>query len=190
LGIPRGGVPVAYEIAKALDGDLDVIVARKLGAPAQPQLALGAVAADGTRYVNEKVRKWAALSDAALANLTEEMRLEAQARERRLRAGMPALDPSGRIVIVTDDGLATGATMRVALESLRTRGAAQLVVAVPVGAADACQRIAREVDVFICLRRPLPFNAVGQHYVSFTQTSDDEVEQLLRAHRERCARSI
>lgn len=190
LGIPRGGVPVAYEVAKALDGDLDVIVARKIGAPSQPELAIGAVACDGTRYINAKLRTWAGLSDAALERLADVQQAEARASEQRFRAELPPLDPSGRIAIVVDDGLATGATMRAALRSLRARGAQQLVVALPVGAPQACRSLEREVDRLLCLQQPEVFDAVGQHYEVFDQTTDAEVEGLLRKQRKRRAQGL
>ena len=183
IGIARGGVPVAYELAKSLEADLDVIVARKIGAPRQPELAIGAVTADGTRYVNARVRTWTGVSDEQLAHWSAEQSALARAREQQLRAGLAAADPTGRIVIVVDDGLATGATMRAALRSLRQRCPAQLVAAVPVGARESCDAVAREVDQLICLQRPEPFDAVSEHYEVFDQTSDEEVERLLRKRR-------
>lgn len=185
LGIPRGGVPVAYEVAKRLHGELDVIVARKLGAPSQPELAIGAVASDGTRYVNTRLQRVARVSPEALERLTEIESAEAKRREERFRVGLPALAPAGRIVIVVDDGLATGATMRAAVRSLRARGAEHTVIAVPVGSIHACESLGREVDVLVCPHRPEPFNAVGQYYENFDQTSDAEVERCLRAQRRR-----
>lgn len=187
LGIPRGGVPVAYEIAKHLDADLDVIVARKIAALSQPELAIGAVAADGSSYVNAKLRTLSGLSDRTLSRLTSVQREEAEAREQRFRAGLPAMQPQGRLAIVVDDGLATGATLIAALRSLRRAGAEHVVVAVPVGSAQACASIAREVDALICLFQPEPFHSVGEHYEDFRQCSDDEVQSLLIKQRRRRA---
>jgi putative phosphoribosyl transferase len=186
LGLPRGGVPVAYHVAQRLDADLDVIVVRKIAAPKQPELAIGAVAADGSSYINAKLRAWSGLSAPAFARVTEDARSEAQAREQRFRSGLPPVDPAGRLVIVVDDGLATGATMTAALRSLRRAGAENVVVAVPVGSSQACASIAREVDALICIFQPEPFHAVGEHYEHFEQCTDDEVQRLLlnqRRHR-------
>lgn len=189
LGIPRGGVPVAYEIACSLDAELDVIVARKIGAPGQEEFGIGAIAADGTLVINEDMRAYVHISEPELEQRTQEQSAEAQRREHRFRVGLPALSPAGRLVIVVDDGLATGATLRAAVRSLQRRGAERLVVAVPVGAPEACTRIAREVDRLICLQQPEPFCAVGRHYREFDQSSDEEVQQLLRQRREAKKRS-
>ena len=132
LGIPRGGVPVAYHVAKRLDADLDVIVARKIGAPRQPELAIGAIAADGSSFINAKLRVWSALSDSGFARVSEAAREEALAREQCYRLGLPPVAPAGRVVIVVDDGLATGATMIAALRSLRRAGAENVVVPCPL----------------------------------------------------------
>lgn len=187
LGIPRGGVPVAYQVAKQLDADLDVIVACRIATPQQPEVAIGAVAADGSCYMNAKLRAWSGLSDEALAALTSAQRLVAQAREQRFRAGLSAFQPAGRVVIVVDDGLATGSTMTAALRSLRRAGAEHVVVAVPVGSAQASASIAREVDALICLQQPEPFHAVGEHYEHFEQCTDEEVQRLLIKQRKRRA---
>lgn len=184
IGIARGGVPVAAELAARLDGELDVIFARKITAPDRPGLALGAITADGVRRMNAKLRAWSTVSDAALATIAEQQRVLAEAAEARWRAGCSAIDPSGRIVILVDDGLATGATLGAALSSLRQRGCDQLMVAIPVGAPDACNALAREVDGLVCLQRPRPFVAVGDSYEHFPLITDSEVEQLLRRHRE------
>jgi putative phosphoribosyl transferase len=188
LGIPRGGVPVAAEVARRLRGELDVIVARKIGAPTQRELAIGAVTSDGVRYVNERIQMLAGVSDAQLDQLAEAEQIEAKRREELFRAGLPSLHPEGRIVLVVDDGLATGATMRAAVRSLRARGAALTVVAVPVGSVDACSTLAREVDAVVCPHRPEPFYSVGQYYEDFGQTSDTEVVSWLRKQRRRAAR--
>lgn len=187
LGIPRGGVPVAYEVAQRLGGELDVIVARKIGVPGHEEYAMGAVASDGTQYISARTRAEVAISDAALAPLIAAERAEAERRERRFRAGLPALHPAGRTVIVVDDGLATGATMRAAVRSLRSRGAEHIVIAIPVGSKQACRSLAREADALICPHQPDPFYAVGMHYHEFDQTRDEEVERLLRTQRARSA---
>jgi putative phosphoribosyl transferase len=189
LGIPRGGVPVAYHVAKELDADLDVIVARKISVPKHPELAIGAIAADGSSYTNAKLRAWSGLSDTELARVTDAAREEAHAREQRFRMGLAPVAPAGRLVIVVDDGLATGATMIAALRSLRRAGAENVVVAVPVGSSLACGSIAREVDALICLLQPEPFHTVGEHYEHFEQCTDDEVQRLLLKQRRQRAQS-
>ena len=189
LGLPRGGVPVAYQVAQRLDADLDVIIARRITAPKQPELAIGAVAADGSSYVNAKLRAWSGLSAPLFARATEAARAEAQAREQRYRMGLAPMAPGGRLVIVVDDGLATGATMTAALRSLRRAGAENVVVAVPVGSSQACTSIAREVDALICLFQPEPFHSVGEHYEHFEQCPDDEVQRLLLNQRRHRAQS-
>ncbi|HKU44633.1 MAG TPA: phosphoribosyltransferase [Polyangiales bacterium] len=183
LGIPRGGVPVALEVARALDAELDVIVARKLGVPGQEELAMGAIAADGTVYINDQVRAMIDVSDAELEQIARLKRKEAAQREQRFRADLPALRVAGRTVIVVDDGLATGATMRVAVRALQALQPKKLVVAVPVGAPETCERIALEADELVCPHRPEPLFSVGEHYRDFGQTSDAEVEHILREHR-------
>lgn len=188
LGLPRGGVPVASEVARALDADLDVVVARKLGAPFQPELALGAIAADGTRYLNEDLVREVGVSEQELDAIADVQSREAQRREQRFRGGLAPLDPQGRVVIIVDDGLATGATMRAAVRSLGQQSPKKLVVAVPVGALETCTNIGRDVDDIVCLHTPDPFYAVGLHYRDFEQTSDEEVDQILREHRELRAR--
>lgn len=187
IGIPRGGVPVAYQVAKRLDAELDVIVARKISAPSRPELAIGAVTADGTSFTSSKLRMLSGLSEEALTHLTLAHRAAAQAREESFRSGLPPVRPGGRVVIVVDDGLATGATMTAVLRALRRAGAEHVVVAVPVGSAEACARIAREVDEVICLLQPAPFEAVSDYYEHFEQTADDEVQRLLIKQRKRRA---
>jgi putative phosphoribosyl transferase len=180
LGIPRGGVPVAAEVARDLDGELDVIVARKLGAPYQEELAIGAVTANGGRFLNEELIGEIGISPAYLEAVTAEERAEAAAREARFRGHRPPPRVKGRTVILVDDGLATGATMRAAVRSIRHQRPARLVVAVPVGSPEACATLRREADEVVCLDEPAFFFAVGQFYANFEQTQDEEVQALLR----------
>jgi putative phosphoribosyl transferase len=179
LGIPRGGVPVADEIAKRLAAELDVVVARKLGAPGYPELAIGAVTANGGRFLNEEVIRELNVSGAYLETVTDEQRAEARRREERFRRGQAAADFRGRTVIVADDGLATGATMRAAVRSVRAGGPARVVVAVPVGSDEACSALRDEADDVLSLFTPEPFWAVGYYYEHFEPTEDAEVEQIL-----------
>jgi predicted phosphoribosyltransferase len=181
LGIPRGGVPVAAEVARALDADLDVVVARKLGAPDSPELAIGAVTANGGRYLNEDVIRALGVPASYVESVTAEQRAEAQRRERRFRGARAMETMRGRTVIVVDDGLATGATMRAAVRAVRKRKPARLVVAVPVGASDSCAAIRAEVDELVCPHERSDFGAVGLYYRNFQPTEDDEVQQILRA---------
>lgn len=183
LALPRGGVPVAHEIAMRIGGELDVLVARKLGAPDQEELAIGAVMSDGTRFLNEEIVRSLGVSQRYLDQVTEAEKQEAKRREQRFRAGLSPLAPEGRTVILVDDGLATGATMRAAVWAMRRANPAKLVVAVPVGAVDSCKVIEAEVDDFVCLKRPPSFYAVGMYYRDFEQTSDEEVTALLHEHR-------
>lgn len=179
LGLPRGGVPVAYQVATHLELPLDIIVARKLGAPGQEELALGAVTADGTVYRNEELIRQLGVQDAYLSRVIAEQSAEAHRREERFRAGSRPLYLKGRSVILVDDGLATGATMRAALRALRRAKVGHLTVAIPIGARTTCEALAAEVDELVCLDQPLFFHAVGAHYDHFDQTEDDEVERLL-----------
>jgi predicted phosphoribosyltransferase len=183
LGIPRGGMPVAAEVARALDGDLDVIVARKIGSPISPELAVGAVTSDGTRYINADAVAELAVPNEYLDRATREKAEEAIAREHRFRAGRPALAVTGRTVILVDDGLATGSTMIAAARSVRSRRPGRLVVAIPVGPPETCEAMRAEADEVVCLRTPAWFMAVGLHYRDFSQTEDAEVEQILGQRR-------
>lgn len=180
LGLPRGGVPVAYEVARALDAPLDVFVVRKLGVPGHEELAMGAIASGGVRVTNEDVIAALGIDDATLEAVTARAQAELERRERLFRDGGPPLPVADRIAILVDDGLATGATMRAAVEAVRLRRPARVVVAVPVAAASTCAEIARVADEVICARTPEPFYAVGAWYRDFSQTSDDEVREILR----------
>ncbi len=179
LGLPRGGVPVALEVAARLRAPLDVFTVRKLGLPGFSELAMGAVAAGGIRVINEAVVCQAPISPEMLESATASEMAEVERREHLYRDGRPPLDVRGRAVILVDDGIATGSTMRAATEALRQRGAARLVLAVPVGSAEACRRLAEEVDETVCALTPLGFEAVGQYYDDFAQTTDDEVRRCL-----------
>jgi predicted phosphoribosyltransferase len=179
LGLPRGGVPVAYEVAKRLHVPLDVFIVRKLGVPGFEELAAGAIASGSVRVLNEDVMRAIPYGDAAIEAVTAKETVELQRREQIYREGRPAPDLRRNVVMLVDDGLATGATMRAAVKALRQSGAAKIVVAVPVGPPDTCREIAQEADETICLSTPEFFQAVGQYYEDFSQTSDDDVRKLL-----------
>lgn len=179
LGLPRGGVPVAYEVAERLGAPLDVFIVRKLGVPGFEELALGAIASGGVRVLNEDVVRVLPNANELVESVTARELAELQRREQTYRDGRPAPELRGRIAILVDDGLATGATMRAAVKALRQLGAAKIIVAVPVGAADTCRELEREVGEAVCLMAPEWFQAVGQFYEDFSQTSDDQVRELL-----------
>lgn len=185
LGLPRGGVPVAAEVADALGAPLDVLVVRKLGAPGHPELAVGAVAAGGVRVLNEGLLRELAVGDRALDRVTRAEVAELRRREAAFRGDRPSGEPAGRTAVLVDDGLATGATVLAALQAVRVLAPARVVVAVPVGAAEACARVAAVADELVCLHCPAPFGAVGRYYRDFRQTSDDEVRRLLAARPDR-----
>lgn len=183
LGIPRGGVPVAAEVARALDAELDVVVARKLRSPISAELAIGAITADGGRFLNDSIVQHLGVGESYIDRVTETEMAEAARRESRFRGGAAAPTVTGRTVILVDDGLATGATMIAAARSVRAHSPARLVIAVPVGSADACAALRHEADEVVCLDTPAPFWAVGIYYDDFRQTEDDDVEHLLRESR-------
>ncbi len=188
LGLPRGGVPVAYEVAKRLRAPLDVFIVRKLGVPGFEELAAGAIASGGVRVLNEDVMRAIPHADEVIEAVAARETGELERREQIYREGRPPPELRGRIVILVDDGLATGATMRAAVKALRQSGAAKIVVAVPVGPPDTCRAIEEEADETICLSTPAFFQAVGQYYEDFSQTSDEDVRELLaRAAQERPA---
>jgi predicted phosphoribosyltransferase len=179
LGLPRGGVPVAFEVAQRLRAPLDVFVVRKLGVPGFEELAAGAIASGGVRVLNEDVMRAIPHPDEAIEAVTARETAELERREHEYRDGRPAPELRDRLVILIDDGLATGATMRAAVKALRQSGAAKIVVAVPVGPPDTCHELEEEADETICLSTPAFFQAVGQYYEDFSQTSDQDVRELL-----------
>jgi putative phosphoribosyl transferase len=179
LGLPRGGVPVAFEVARRLGAPLDVFIVRKLGVPGFEELAAGAIASGGVRVLNEDVVRAISHADEAIEAVTARETAELERREQIYREGRPPPELRDRIVILVDDGLATGATMRAAVKALRQRGAARIVVAVPVGPPDTCRELQEEADETICLSTPPFFQAVGQYYEDFSQTSDEDVRELL-----------
>jgi predicted phosphoribosyltransferase len=190
LALPRGGVPVAYEVARALHAPLDVFLVRKLGVPGREELAMGAIATGGVRVVNPEVVRALGLPREVLDAAAAAEQRELERRERAYRDGRPPPDVRGRTVILIDDGLATGSTMRAAVAALRKLGPARVAVAVPVASPDVCEEFGQEVDEMICARTPEPFHAVGLWYDDFTQTTDEEVHDLLaRAAEEQAAAS-
>ena len=184
LGLPRGGIPVAFEVAQRLEAPLDVFVVRKLGVPGQEELAMGAIASGGVRIVNEEVVKALGLSRKTLDRVAEIEQSELERRENAYRGSRPPLDVREATDILVDDGLATGSTMRAAVSAVRLLKPSRIVVAVPVAAPATRDALAREVDEIVCVATPDPFQAVGRFYDDFAQTSDAEVHDLL----ERAAR--
>jgi predicted phosphoribosyltransferase len=181
LAVPRGGVPVAYPVATALQAPLDVLVVRKLGVPYQPELAFGAIGEGGVEVLNDVVLRRTGLSPHDIAAVEDQQRNELQRRVDRYRGGRPGLDPRGRTVLIVDDGFATGATARAAALVARARGADTIVLAAPIGASDTVAGLREVADDVVCLRVPGDFMAVGQGYDEFTQTSDEQVCALLEA---------
>jgi putative phosphoribosyl transferase len=180
LALPRGGVPVALPVARALRAPLDVFVVRKLGVPGQEELAMGAVAHGGVRVLNDSVVKTLGIPQAVIDGVAEREQAEIERREREYRGERPYPQLRGRTVVLVDDGLATGASMRAAVRALRQFDPSRIVVAVPVSAPDTCAKLAREVDEVICAETPETFAAVGEWYRDFQQTTDAEVRHLLR----------
>jgi predicted phosphoribosyltransferase len=179
LALPRGGVPVAYEVARALRAPLDVFLVRKLGVPGYEELAMGAVATGGVRVLNEPVVRGLHIPDHVIDAVTAREGHELARRESVYRDARPAPDVAGRTVIVVDDGLATGATMHAAIRALRRQHPARIVVAVPLASPETCGGLRAEIDEIICAATPEPFDSVGLWYEDFSQTTDDEVRQLL-----------
>jgi len=181
LGLPRGGVPVAYEVARALHAPLDVFVVRKLGVPGHRELAMGAIASGGTRVLNVDVIEALGIVPAAVESVAAGELLELERQQRTYRGNAPLLELTGRTIIVVDDGLATGSTMRAAVGALRRSNPARILVAVPVAAAETVHRLREEADSVVCLSAPPEFHAVSTWYGDFSQTSDEEVRTLLEA---------
>src|SRR5438105_9001133 len=179
LGLPRGGVPVAYEVAKALGAPLDILVVRKLGLPFQPELGMGAAGEDGVRVLNADVLHQAGVTEAQLAQVEARERAEVEERAARLRGGRPAIPLQGRTVVIVDDGLATGGTARAAVRVARERGAARVILAVPVAPPESVATLRRDADDVVAVETPEPFFAIGGWYSDFSPTSDDEVIELL-----------
>jgi len=182
LALPRGGVPVAFEIAEALDAPLDVFVVRKLGMPGHAEFAIGAIASGGVRVLSDDVIRWYGISESQIEAIARQELAELQRREREYRQGRALTDLRGRTVILVDDGLATGSTMRAAVQAVRRHEPSRLVVSVPVGAPETCAELAALADEIVCARMPEPFSAVGLWYRDFSQTTDEEVQTLLREH--------
>jgi putative phosphoribosyl transferase len=179
LALPRGGVPIGYEVAKSLRVAFDVFVVRKLGVPGHEELAMGAIASGGVRLVNHDVADSLGIPENVIDRVAQREQVELERREHLYRGTRALISLANRTVVLVDDGLATGSTMRAAVTAIRQQQPASIVVAVPVGASSTCQELADEADEVICLRSPEPFVAVGLWYRDFTPTSDDEVRTLL-----------
>jgi putative phosphoribosyl transferase len=180
LALPRGGVPVAFEIAERLDAPLDVLIVRKLGVPGQKEFAFGAIASGGARVLNEEIIRALRLPESVIEKVTRREQAELERRERLYRGARPFPDLRGQTVIIVDDGLATGATMKAAIRALKTEKPKEIIVAVPVGSSDTCRRLRSEADVWcVCAVTPEPFYGVGMWYEDFSQTTDAEVIELL-----------
>jgi putative phosphoribosyl transferase len=179
LALPRGGVPVAHEIARELNAPLDIFMVRKLGFPGHEEFALGAIASGGVRVLNPQAFNLADFSDEEINAIVAREMLELERREHIYRGDRSVSEVREKTVILVDDGLATGSTMRAAVQALRLLGPKRIVVAVPVGSADACEMLSREADEVVCAAIPEPFHAVGEWYVDFGQTSDEQVHELL-----------
>jgi putative phosphoribosyl transferase len=191
LALPRGGVPVAFEIAEALNLPLDILVVRKLGLPGHEEFAMGAIASGGARFLNQDLIRQLSLSDEIIGHIVAREQRELERRERTYRGQRPALDVRDHIVIIVDDGLATGSSMRAAIAALRQKRPAKLIVAVPVGARMTCSELEALADEVICLEKPENFSAVGLWYRDFPQVTDEEVNNLLeRNHKNIDAKHI
>lgn len=185
LGLPRGGIPVAFEVAQALEAPLDIFLVRKLGLPGHEELAMGAIASGGVRVLNEELVSELRIPPTVMDSVVRQEKEELERRERAYRNNRPQPDLEGKKVILVDDGLATGATMRAAVKGLRAHNPAQIIVAVPVGAEKTCIALSDQVDELICAETPQPFLGVGRWYSSFVQISDEEVRDLLQEAHER-----
>jgi len=183
LALPRGGVPVGYEVAKLLEAPLDVFLVRKLGVPGREELAMGAIASGGVRVLNERLVRAYGIPEAAIDGIAEAERQELERRERAYRQGRPPPEVGGKVAVLVDDGLATGSTMRAAVAAVRRLRPSRVVVAVPTAPPSTCEELAREADEVVCVSTPPRFRAVGLSYREFPQVSDEEVRQLLRLAR-------
>jgi predicted phosphoribosyltransferase len=181
LGLPRGGVPVAYQVARRLQAPLDIFVVRKLGVPEHRELAMGALASGGVRVLNPEVVTALRISEPMIAAVAAQEQQELERQQRAYRGDVPFPDLAGHTVIVVDDGLATGSTMRAAVKAIRQMQPARIVVAAPVGAAETCRSLALEADEVVCVSTPEQFHAVSMWYQEFSQTTDEEVRTLLEA---------
>src|SRR5436190_9133348 len=181
LALPRGGVPIGFEVAQALHAPLDVFLVRKLGVPGQEELAMGAIASGGVVVLNEDVVRALSIAPATVHRVAVDEGRELARRDRAYRQGRPAPELAGRTVILVDDGLATGASMRAAVQAVRELGPGRVVVAVPAAPAPTCRELAALVDEVVCASTPAPFSAVSAAYWDFAQTTDEEVQQLLNA---------
>ena len=185
LGIPRGGIVVANELARVLEGDLDIVLSRKLGAPGHSELAIGALAEDGKLFLNDSLVRELGIGSAYIQQERARQQTEILRRSELIRRVLPKVPLQGRLVIVTDDGVATGATMQAALWAVRQEHPQKLIVALPVGPEETLKRLAEDADEMVCLRAPPLFGAVGQFYVRFEQIEDEEVLRILREEQER-----
>lgn len=179
LALPRGGVPVAYEVARALDADLDVLTVRKLGVPQQPELAMGAIASGGAQTLNDSVIQSCRVTEDALEQVLARERRELERREKSYRGDLPAPRIKGRTVIIVDDGLATGASMEAAIKALRSLEPARVIIAVPVAPPDSINQLVKFADDVVCILTPQQFYALSLWYHDFSQTTDEEVHDLL-----------
>lgn len=179
LALPRGGVPVAFEVAMTLNAELDVLPVRKIGVPGQPELAMGAIASGDALYVERKTMKAVRVSQAQFDAVLAAERLELARRETRYRGNRPAVKVQGRTVVLVDDGIATGATLNAAVLALKTQHPRRIVAALPVAPAGIERDFAEIVDAFVCVAQPSPFFSVGQHYEDFGETTDEDVRALL-----------
>lgn len=180
LGIPRGGVPVAFEVAKVLHAPLDIFLSRKLGVPGQEELAFGAVATGGVRVLDREIVEGVGISGEKIEEITVKVKKELERRENLYRDARPPLKVEGQTVLLVDDGIATGSSMRAAIDALRQMKPARIVIAVPVAPFSTCNRLRTEVDELVCTHTPKYFHAIGQFYEDFSQVADEEVTELLR----------
>jgi len=180
LALPRGGVPVGFEVATRLGAPLDVFVVRKLGVPGHEELAVGAIASGGTQVINREVAVAYGIDESMVARIALREQGELERREATYREGRPPVEVTGRSAILVDDGLATGSTMRAAAQAVRRSGAGRVMVAVPVAPAETCDLLRRDADEVLCLETPEPFHAVGLWYLDFTPVDDEEIAELLR----------